>query len=102
MYKLKKLIGIIKSSPKALLFHPKIISLILIILVVFGLSSFYVVILKDLPNPQGLKNYKVIPVSSEIMDRNGKLLYDIFDKENRIPIRIKDLPEYVKQATIAI
>lgn len=64
--------------------------------------GFYFYILKDLPDPHGLKNYKIIPVSSQLLDRNGKLLYEIFRSENRIPIKLKDLPTHVTQATIAI
>ncbi len=63
---------------------------------------FYVFILKDLPNPQGLRNYKIIPVSSKILDRNGKLLYEVYRDERRTPVNLKELPIYVKQATISI
>lgn len=63
---------------------------------------FYIFILHGLPSPRGLKNYKVIPVSSQIMDRKGRLLYEVFHEQNRTTIKIKDLPDYVKQATIAI
>ncbi len=63
---------------------------------------FYIFILHGLPNPRGLKNYKIIPVSTQIMDRKGRLLYEIFREQNRTTIRIKDLPVYVKNATIAI
>lgn len=74
---------------------------------VFGLIAVFILfiyfyIFKDLPNPAGLKNYKVIPVSTEIFDRNGKLLYDVYKDENRTPIRLKDLPKHVGQSTIAI
>ncbi len=64
------------------------------------LSYFF--IFKDLPNPSGLRNYKVVPISTHIYDRNGKLLYEIFSDENRTPISLKDIPKYVPQATIAI
>ncbi len=63
---------------------------------------FYIFILHGLPNPKGLKNYKVIPVSTQIMDRKGRLLYEIFREQNRTTIKIKDLPDHVKKATIAI
>jgi len=41
-------------------------------------------------------------VSSQIFDRNGQLLYEIYADQNRTPIKLADLPPYVKQATIAI
>ncbi len=63
---------------------------------------FYIFILHGLPNPASLKNYKVVPVSTQILDRNEKPLFEIFKDENRVPIKISTLPNYVKQATIAI
>ncbi|HLL60989.1 MAG TPA: transglycosylase domain-containing protein, partial [Candidatus Nitrosocosmicus sp.] len=63
---------------------------------------FYVVILKDLPNPMGLRNYKIIPVASQILDRNGKLLYEVYRDEKRTPVDLKELPDHIKQATISI
>lgn len=36
------------------------------------------------------------------MDRNGEILYEIYVDKNRTPIKLTDLPDYVKQATISI
>lgn len=69
-------------------------------LVFFGIFLF--VVFYKLPNPYKLKNYQVTPLSTEIYDRNGKLLYQIYKEQNRTPIKLKDLPPYVAQATIAI
>lgn len=66
------------------------------------LYFLYLFIFKGLPSPKGLQNYKVIPVSSKIYDRKGILLYEIFKEQNRTPIKIKDLPDYVWQSTVAI
>lgn len=68
------------------------------IAVIFG----YLFIFDGLPSPYALKDYKVVPISSHIFDRNGKLLYEIYSKENRTPVKLKDLPKYVTQASIAI
>lgn len=56
---------------------------------------------KSLPNPKliGSVNY---PVSTQIFDRNGNLLYDVFRDETRTPIDIQELPEHVIQATLSI
>lgn len=56
----------------------------------------------QLPSPNNLTSSENFPVSSQIFDRNGKLLYEIYGNENRIPIKIDDLPKYALQATIAI
>lgn len=68
-------------------------------LIVICLVYWY--LLKDLPSPTTL-NKNVYPISTKIMDRNGSLLYEIYDDQNRTPIKLDDLPQYVKDATIAI
>lgn len=74
--------------------------LFMFICATFGGFS-YVFILKDLPNPSDLITRKPI-VSTKIYDRNNVLLYTIYKEENRTPIPLSDVPEYAKQATIAI
>ncbi len=64
--------------------------------------TFLYSVLKDLPSPKKLNSPDSFAVSSEIYDRNGVLLYQIFADENRTPIKLKDLPPYVYQASIAI
>ncbi len=60
----------------------------------------FVWIFKDLPSPTRLASYP-FPASTSIYDRNGELLYEIFTEKNRTPVKLKDLPDYVKWATIA-
>ncbi|HLC94278.1 MAG TPA: transglycosylase domain-containing protein, partial [Patescibacteria group bacterium] len=54
-----------------------------------------------LPHPKliGTVNF---PVSTRILDRNGRLLYEIYHDQNRTPITLSSLPPYIKNATIAI
>jgi 1A family penicillin-binding protein len=74
-----------------------------ILLVVLSLGFLaYWFILRDLPSPARLNNLSAYPVSTKILDRNGQLLYEIYDSQNRTPIKISDLPKYVTEATIAI
>ncbi|MFQ5452010.1 MAG: transglycosylase domain-containing protein, partial [Candidatus Paceibacterota bacterium] len=44
----------------------------------------------------------VIPVSSQILDRNGELLFDVFSEQKRKPVKLDKLPVHILQATIAI
>lgn len=62
----------------------------------------YFFIFYKLPSPQSLKNYKATPLSTHILDRNGKLLYQLYQEQKRSPIKIDVLPKYVFQASIAI
>ncbi len=62
--------------------------------VVFAVFSF------DLPDPNKVirrEGYATI-----IYDRNGKTLYDVYNKEKRIPLELKDMPRYLRLATISI
>ncbi|MFA5136392.1 MAG: PBP1A family penicillin-binding protein [Patescibacteria group bacterium] len=76
----------------------------LIPVVLFGaaFALFYFFIFYNLPSPYSLKDYKSVPLSTHIYDRNGKSLYEIYKDQNRTPIKLNKLPKYVSQATIAI
>ena len=73
-----------------------------IVIAIIAAALFYYFILAGLPSPYSLKDYKAIPLSTQINDRNGKLIYEVFKEENRTPIKLNTLPKYVAQATIAI
>jgi len=77
----------------------RIISLSLIIagVVIIGLVFLF----KDVPNPTKLTKTPA-PISTQILDRNGKLLYEVYTEYKRTPISFQEIPDYVKQGTIAI
>jgi len=55
---------------------------------------------KDLPAPGKIK--KLHPVeSSKILDREGNVLYSVYGEQRRTIIDKKEMPETIKQATIA-
>lgn len=91
-----------KSTVVSLLKHSKrkmvFLSFVAAVLIITGT----VYLLKDLPSPRTLTSSDKYSVSTQIFDRNGKLLYEIFAEENRTPIALQDLPAYVGQASIAI
>ncbi len=62
---------------------------------------FYFFILKDLPLPTRLSSSSN-PQSTVIYDRNGELLYNIYDKKNQTFIKLAVVPKYMQQATISI
>ncbi len=83
--------------------HRKKIYLFLAVFPILLLCLFvYVFIFYNLPSPYFLKDYKSIPLSTHILDRSGKLLYEIYKDEKRTPIKLKDLPKVVTESTIAI
>jgi 1A family penicillin-binding protein len=76
--------------------------LILLIVASAILIFNYFFIFYQLPSPYQLKNYQIIPLSTQILDRNGNLLYSIYKNQKRSIIDIKSLPKHVIQATVAI
>jgi penicillin-binding protein 1C len=64
---------------------------------VVGLAIFF----KDLPSPKSLQSGDYA-VSTQIFDRNGVLLYEVYADEHRTPVRLEALPKHLIQATLAI
>lgn len=58
---------------------------------------------KELPSPDKLQDRQVFG-STKILDRNGKLLYELFDPQagKRTYSKLSDVSPYVVQATVAI
>lgn len=90
MKKLKKLLASIWK---------KRLGKILVILVGLALVLW---IANDVRLVAQLSSYDHYPISTQILDRNDKLIYEIFTEKRRTPIILSELPPYVKQATIAI
>jgi len=55
---------------------------------------------KDLPQPD--KVVRREGFSTKIYDREGELLYDVFADQRRTPVELAEVPEDLKEATIAI
>lgn len=58
-------------------------------------------ILRDLPSPKKLSSGD-FPESSQIYDRNGKLIYEIFVEKRRREVPLAQIPEKMINATLAI
>jgi len=76
-----------------------------VLLIVFAIGFVFLLILfawysKDLPSPT--KVVRRDGFSSKVYDRNGKSLYDIYDDAKREPVTFDKIPEYLKQATVAV
>src|SRR3989344_551024 len=69
-----------------------------------GIVLFFLYFLwvsRDLPAPGKLAGGD-IKDSTKILDKNGVVLYSIFKDYNRLYVSLKDIPEYLKAATISI
>lgn len=91
---IKKITKRKKKTKKFFLNKWLILSLILIVL-----STFYVI--KEIPNPTKLSSGEY-PQSSQILDRKGRLLFEIYSDKRRTPIELKEVPDSLKKATLAI
>ncbi len=90
------------------LFRPKNLKRIALISIVLGIfavlagAAFFFITISDLPSLDLLQNHQVSE-STKIYDRTGKtLLYEIYGEERRTVIPFEEIPEHIKQATIAI
>lgn len=63
--------------------------------------TLYIFVLKDLPSPTKL-TYQNASRSTQIFDRNQKLLYSVYTDKNQAFIPLPLIPKYAKDATIAI
>lgn len=75
--------------------------LLFALLIVIGLLSILILI-KDLPSPEALGARQVVE-STKIYDREGEtLIYELFGEEKRTVVPFEEIPQDLKNATIAI
>ena len=75
---------------------------VLLLILIFGWSYyFYVQIFVGLPSPRNLTT-RSQKLTTQILDRNGQLLFKIYQDENRTPVSLSSLSPYVKEAFLAI
>lgn len=93
---IRKTVQFLKRIKKLILKNKRWIALFLIL----SVSSFLLWIFWGLPIPTNLSTRQSI--STKLLDRNGKLIYEIYSDQRRTPIKLSEVPKYVKDATIAI
>jgi penicillin-binding protein 1C len=69
---------------------------ILGLVVFFGLIAW---VANDLPDPNKIR--EIQGQSTKITDRNGEVLYDVYQDERRNPVNYDQLPQYLKDAVVA-
>jgi len=77
-----------------------IVSLVGALVVIVGFFVAFAWFSRDLPKPGEVVRREGF--STRIFDRNGELLFDLYDTERRVPITIDQAPADLKNATIAI
>lgn len=66
-----------------------------------GVAAVLLWIFWGIPLPTTLTT-KDFPVSTKLFDRNGELIYEIYADKRSSPVKLSELPQVVKDATIAI
>jgi len=92
-----------RPQPKALpLINTRSLRIILFLTLSFSsLFAFvYLEFFYDLPDPRSLDNFPS-KLTTQILDRNGQLLYKIYEDENRTLVTLDSLPPHVKNAFLA-
>ncbi len=98
---LKRRIKVYKKPnyPKLFYFLSKYAFFGLIVFII-GLVAVLSYLAYDLPSPDKVVRHEGF--STKILDRNGEVLYDIYQNQKRVPVKFEDVPDYLKKATIAI
>jgi 1A family penicillin-binding protein len=88
---------------KRLIPSPLRIAIVLLVFLVgiFLYSIYLVDIAHNLPSPEKLSSLDS-PLTTEIYDRNGVLLYRLYEGKNRHLVKLDQLPDHLIQATISI
>lgn len=74
---------------------------IFFVLFLIGTAVAFGFFARDLPSPNKLSD-KNFEQATKIYDRNGNLLYNVFDDQNRTLVTLDKIPADVKNATVAI
>jgi penicillin-binding protein 1C len=99
---IKRYKKIVKKAWKIPIKKRAFLSIILVILLAAGLvGAFYLYVIKDLPSPTRLSS-NTKSYSTQIYDRNGKLLYTFYGNRNQTFVPLSKIPKYMQDATIAI
>src|SRR5258708_25965106 len=76
------------------------ISFVILIIGIIAILISIPLIARDLPSTDGVVRKNGF--SSKIVDRNGVVLYDVYNDQNRIPVNFSAIPVYLRQGTISI
>lgn len=77
------------------------LSFFLLLLILLGYSIILLKLSVQLPSPDSLSPTQR-PLTTQIYDREGRLLYQVYEGRNRTLVKLEELPPYLLQATIAI
>jgi len=93
-----------RGRPKNLRFSRRskiVITLSIFLIFLFAYTTFILTAAYQLPTPTRL-SYPNEPLTTEFYDRNGSLLYRLYQGQNRTLVKFSEVPTHLIQATVAI
>ncbi len=76
------------------------VAFIALLVGMLGVGILFAWYAKDLPRPDKVR--RTDGLSTVILDRNGTTLYDIYESQNRLPVKYEEIPNFLKLGTIAV
>lgn len=89
-----------RSDPTALASRMAIFTFVGVMVAILGTAALFAWYAKDLPRPDRIVRREGF--ATKIYDRHGELLYDVFAEQRRTPVSLDQIPDHLKNATIAI
>lgn len=89
------------EPPPSTLVIPLVSAVLFFSTFVIAVYAIYDYAFKDLPSPYALRTQRP-PMTTKIYDRNGQLLYTLFDEEDRVVVPLSAVSPDVVRATLAI
>jgi len=89
-----------QSLSKKWVYYLPVIAFFGVILMTVFVGISFAWVARDLPSPDKIVRREGF--TTKIYDRNDQLLYDVYQDAKRIPAELDNIPDYLKQATIAI
>lgn len=104
-FKRRSRLGVMSESEKKLqriklMRYLAIGSLGAVVVGIVGFFALFAWFSRDLPKPGEVARKEGF--STQLLDRNGKVLYDLYDDKRRTPIKIADVPQDLKNAVVAV
>ncbi|HLL61019.1 MAG TPA: transglycosylase domain-containing protein [Candidatus Nitrosocosmicus sp.] len=89
-----------RNTRQKLLMYVVVLMIATLMLMFIGTVGIFAWYSKDLPSPG--KVQRTSGYSTVFLDRDGKVIYELYKDQNRIPVTHDQVSDYVKKATVAI
>lgn len=89
-----------KLNAQQVMMFAGVAAIVLLIIGFIAASALFAWYARDLPSPAKLAEKTAS--STVLYDRNGKVIFELYEDRNRVPVEFKNISPYLKQGTVAI